>query len=118
MYGLGKSLLDLVVQFVRSPFESQNSYIGKIAKSEIFGNNSFVGITGKYLTDIDIIDPLDARDSHHQSENCTLLRILKQNPQQHLYLNSPMIDGSTGKEVKIVKLFQPMGKQFVRLDYE
>ena len=104
MYGLGKSLLDLVVQFVRNPCESQNQYISKIAKSEIAGNNSFVGITGKYLTDIDIVDPLDGR-SQSAITNCTLLRFVMQNPQQHLYLNSPMADGTTGKQVRIVKMF-------------
>lgn len=56
-----------------------------------------MGITGKYLTDIDIIDPLDSQGQRGKSTNCTLLRIVKQNPQQHLYLNSPLIDGTTGK---------------------
>ena len=86
-------------------------------KSELIANNSFVGITGKYLTDIDVVDPFESEQSV-TSDNCTLLRILKQNPQQHLYLNSPMIDGATGEPVKIIKIFQPKGKQFVRLDYE
>lgn len=81
MYGLGKSLLDLIVQFVKNPCESQNQYINKITKSEITGNNSFVGITGKYLTDIDIVDPLDGQGQRRSSANCTLLRIIKQNPQ-------------------------------------
>ena len=64
-----------------------------------------MGITGKYLTDIDIVDHLESAESRRSSENCTLLRILKQNQQQHLYLNSPLVDGTTGEEVRIIRLF-------------
>lgn len=107
-FKLAQSVFDSVLINISAPGNTKNRYLQKVAKLE----TSFVGVLGKNLSDLDLIESKD--QAQFGQRHFSLLRIAKSS--KKIFVGEKFT-AHGGQQFVVKSVWQPLGKQFKKLNY-